>query len=354
MLTDAQIKRLANPERDALVPAGGRDGLYLRCRATGKRTWVLRRRIGGAWRVETLGDWPKLTALNARRIAVTTETRVAVVVTFGDAARDFYAEVVEPTYRNAPHETLAYLTRDCKSLLPRRLDRVTQADVVKLIRAKTATAPNAAAKMLAIVKQFFGWCQLGGLIEHNPVAGLTGKALKIPAQQPRERKLSDDELRALWVMPEPYGRLLRFALLTGGRIGEAMQFEPEQLVGDLWTIAMTKNGRPHTVPLCPAAAALAKEGWPKRTYEALWSHLVARGIQWRPHDLRRTAATRMREAGVSSDVIEAVLNHAPAKLLRTYQQPDMTAPMRDALVRLQAAVEAVVTPRPQPLALVAA
>ena len=125
-----------------------------------------------------------------------------------------------------------------------------------------------------------------------------GKALKIPAQQPRERKLSDDELRALWAMPEPYGRLLRFALLTGGRIGEAMQFEPEQLVGDLWTIAMTKNGRPHTVPLCPAAAALAKEGWPKRTYEALWSHLVARGIQWRPHDLRRTAATRCPRAKV--------------------------------------------------------
>ena len=350
MLTDVQIKKLADPERDALVPAGGRDGLYLRLRATGKRTWVLRRRIGGAWRVETLGDWPKLTALNARRIAVTTETRVAVVVTFGDAARDFYAEVVEPTYRNAPHETLAYLIRDCKSLLPRRLDRVTQADIVKLIRAKTATAPNAAAKMLAIVKQFFAWCQLGGLIEHNAISGLTGKALKIPAQQPRERKLSDDELRALWAMPEPYGRLLRFALLTGGRIGEAIQFEPDQVTGDLWTIELTKNGRPHSVPLCPGALALADAGWPRRTYEALWSHLVSRGIQWRPHDLRRTAATRMREAGVSSDVIEAVLNHTPAKLLRTYQQPDMVPSMRDALVRLQAAVEAVVTLR-QPLAL---
>jgi site-specific recombinase XerD len=128
---------------------------------------------------------------------------------------DFYKQAIEPTYRNAPMETKAYLTRDCAPLLSRRLDRVTQADVVTLIRAKTTAAPNAAAKMLAIVKQFFAWSQLGGLIDHNPVAGLTGKVLKIPPQQPRERKLSDDELRALWAMPdEPYGRLLRFAKET--------------------------------------------------------------------------------------------------------------------------------------------
>ena len=342
MLTDALIRKLPDPDKDRLIPAGTRDGLYLRLRATGKRTWVTRRRVDGAWRVETLGDWPVLTALNARRNASVAETRLAAVVTFGDAVEDFYEQAIEPTYRSSPLETKAYLVRDCASLLTRRLDRVTQADVVKLIRAKTAEAPNAAAKMLAIVKQFFAWCLLGGLIAVNPVAGLTAKALKIPAQQPRERKLSDDELRALWAMPEPYGCLLRFALLTGGRIGEAIKFEPDQVEGDRWTIELTKNGKPHTVPLSATAAALADAGWPTRSYEALWSHLVSRGIQWRPHDLRRTAATRMREAGVSVEAIEAVLNHTPPKLLRTYQQPDMLPAMRDALVRLDAAIARVV------------
>jgi integrase len=154
-------------------------------------------------------------------------------------------------------------------------------------------------------------------------------------------------------MPEPYGPLLRFALLTGGRIGEAIQLEPEQVTGELWTIPITKNGRPHTLPLTPTAAALAAAGWPKRGYQALFSHLVMLGVSWRPHDLRRTAATRMIEAGVSSDAVESVLNHSRAKLLRTYQQADPLPAMRDALARLDRAIAAVVTPPPQPLKLAA-
>jgi integrase len=264
-------------------------------------------------------------------------------VTFGQAVEDFYGEAIEPKYRSKPLETKAYLVRDCAVLKSRPLHRVTRADLVSIIRKKTATAPNAALKMLAILKQFFQWCTIGGLIDADPAAGLTGKALRIPPQQPRERKLSDDEIRALWAMPgEPYGRLLRFVLLTGCRIGEAIQFEPGQLQGDLWTVPITKNGKPHTVPLAPTAAALAAAGWPLRTYESVYSYFTLKGIGWRPHDLRRTAATRMRQAGVSSDAIEAVLNHAPGKLLRTYQQPDMLPAMRDALVRLDAAIAAVV------------
>jgi integrase len=350
VLTDAQIRALPIPPSERLVPAGGRLGLYLRLRPTGKRTWVIRRRVGGAWRVETLGDWPTITALNARRQASTATTRIAAVVTFGDAADQFYREEILTRYRSSPEETYAYLVRDCASLWPRRLDLVTRKLLVPLFRAKTQVAPNAAAKMLAVVKQFFTWATIGELLDTDPLAGVTARALKIPAQTVRERKLSDDELRALWAMPdEPYGRLLRFALLTGCRIGEAQQFEPDQVVGDLWTIAMTKNGKPHTVPLTPTAAALAADGWPKRGYQALFSRFVAHGIAWRPHDLRRTAATRMSEAGVSSDAIEAVLNHARPKLLRTYQQGDPLPGMRDALTRLDAAVAKVVAQTPPKL-----
>jgi integrase len=345
MLTDARIKKLATPERDQLIPAGDRSGLYLRVRATGRRTWVTRRRVAGAWRVETLGDWPALTALNARRKAATDEPRQAAAVTFGKAVESFYREAIEPRYRSKPLETKAYLVRDCARLAPMRLDRVTRADVVSIVRGKAATAPNGAAKLLAITKQFFNWCLLGGLIQTDPTAGLTGRQLLIPPQQPRERKLTDDEIKALWALPdEPYGRLLRFCLLTACRIGEAVQLDAEQVVGDLWTIPMTKNGRPHTVPLSPTAAALAAEGWPHRTYEAVYSYFTLMEIGWRPHDLRRTAATRMRAAGVSSDAIESVLNHSPAKLVRHYQQPDMTPAMRQALLTLEAEVLSIVRP----------
>ena len=343
MLTDALIKKLATPERDQLIPAGDRSGLYLRLRTTGRKTWLTRRRVGGAWRVETLGDWPALTALNARRKAATDEPRQVAAITFAQAVEDFYREAIAPRYRSKPEETKAYLVRDCIKLHPLRLDKVSRADVVGVVRAKAAATPNAAAKLLAIVRQFFNWCLLGGLIQTDPTAGLTGRALLIPAQQPRERKLTDEELRALWAMPdEPYGRLLRFCLMTACRIGEAIAIEPGQITDGVWTIPMTKNGKPHAVPLSPTAVQLAGEGWPHRGYEAVHSYFVFKTIPWRPHDLRRTAATRMRAAGVPSDTIEAVLNHTPPKLLRHYQQNDMLPAMRDALLALEAAVLAVV------------
>ena len=128
MLTDTLIRKLPAATADAVIPAGGRLGLYLRVRAaTGRKTWITRRRVAGQWRVETLGDWPALTALNALRQASTATPRVAAVVTFGAAAESVYAEAIEPRYRSAPLETKAYLTRDCASLHARRLDRVTQA-----------------------------------------------------------------------------------------------------------------------------------------------------------------------------------------------------------------------------------
>src|SRR5688500_3341727 len=100
MLTEAGIKRLPRPERDQLIPCGNRDGLYLRVRAaTGRKTFLLRRRVDGAWRVETLGDWPKLTLLNARRSASKAPAATAAE-TFETAAKSFYSEVIEPHYRS--------------------------------------------------------------------------------------------------------------------------------------------------------------------------------------------------------------------------------------------------------------
>jgi integrase len=36
--------------------------------------------------------------------------------------------------------------------------------------------------------------------------------------------------------------------------------------------------------------------------------------EWRPHDLRRTAATTMAELGIAQEVTEKVLNHSGGKI----------------------------------------
>jgi integrase len=337
------IKALQAHERDLLIAAGDRLGLYLRVRAaTGRKMWVIRRRVGGAWRVETIGEWPKMSARAAQAAAAGSTGAPERAVTFREALPDFKREVIAVRYQAAPREVAAYLERDCVSLHSRRLDRIRAADIAAVVTAKAAT-PNAATKLLVIVKQFFGWAVLTGRLTVDPAAGLTAKRLHIAAYEPRERTLTADEVRALWAVPdEPYGRLLRFTLLTACRIGEAIAYRPSQLAGDVWTIPVTKNGRPHSLPLSVSALELVDEGWPRRTYEALHSWFQASGVDWRPHDLRRTAATMMRDAGVEIVTIEAALNHTPPRLVRTYQRPDMLPAMRDAVVRLEATVLATV------------
>lgn len=343
MLTETTIKALQAGDRDLLIAAGGRLGLYLRVRAaSGRKLWVIRRRVGGAWRVETIGEWPRMSARAAQAAAASSTSAPERTVAFHEALPDFRREVIDKRYRANPGEAFAYLTRDCAGLHSRRLDRIRTSDIAAIVSAKSGT-PNAAAKLLVIVKQFFGWAVLTGRLANDPAGGLTAARIGIAAYQPRERTLTHDELRALWALPdEPYGRLLRFSLLTACRIGEAIAYRPAQRSGEVWTIPKTKNGRVHSLPLSLTAQQLAEEGWPARTYEALHSEMTKRKIGWRPHDLRRTAATMMRDAGVKVEAIEALLNHAPPRLVRVYQRPDMMPAMREAVAKLEAAVLAVV------------
>lgn len=54
---------------------------------------------------------------------------------------------------------------------------------------------------------------------------------------------------------------------------------------------------------------------------------------WTVHDLRRTVRTGLGRLGVLPHVAEAVLNHLPAKLIRTYDRNTYVAEKRDALER---------------------
>ena len=49
------------------------------------------------------------------------------------------------------------------------------------------------------------------------------------------------------------------------------------------------------------------------------------------HDLRRTVRTGLGTLGVVPHVAEAVLNHLPAKLIRTYDRNTYTADKKAAL-----------------------
>ena len=52
---------------------------------------------------------------------------------------------------------------------------------------------------------------------------------------------------------------------------------------------------------------------------------------WTVHDLRRTVRTGLGELGIQPHIAEAVLNHIPPKLIRTYDRNKYESEKRDAL-----------------------
>jgi integrase len=199
--------------------------------------------------------------------------------------------------------------------------------------------PNTASKTLALMKQFSGWALARGLLDADPLGGVTAGRLGLQAYAPRERVLTPAELRTLWQRTDQDAHVLKFAFLTACRIGEALQWAPEQVAQGLWTIPETKSGRPHSLPLTAQAAALLPLPNPRPVYVSMAGRLKRQGVTWTAHDLRRTAATLMREAGVPVHDVEAVLNHAPPRLVRVYQRHDPLAEKGAALTALAGAVD---------------
>src|SRR4029077_11205566 len=127
-------------------------------------------------------------------------------------------------------------------------------------RGVTAGALRTFADLRAMVR----WGVGRGDIEHDPFA-----VMKAPdALPPRERVLSDDEIKTLWkawptVLQAPTAIALKLVLATGQRIGEVagMTVDELDLERRLWTLpaARTKNGHSHEVPLSDLALELIAE-----------------------------------------------------------------------------------------------
>lgn len=339
-LTDSAIRRLPPVTSEVLMPVGG--SLYLKRRPNGRQSWVLRTRIGGKWQVRQLGDWPTVPMHLARqRAEVGRQGAVPAdaASTVAHALAEFKIGYLGSRYRteDAKKESGAMLGRALAGIAGRALASVRRADLVAGVE-RMRDRPNAAVKTLALLKQFTSWAAARDLIEVDPLAGVRASKLGLKAYQPRERVLSTDELRALWNRDDDDAKVLKFCALTACRIGEALQWAPEQVVNDIWTIPETKNGLAHTLPLPEEAMAMLPLPSPMPIYISMISRMKAAQLTWRPHDVRRSAATLMRAAGVPVLDIEAVLNHAPPRLVRVYQRHDPIDEKRAALEQLAVAI----------------
>jgi integrase len=205
----------------------------------------------------------------------------------------------------------------------------------------------------------------------SPLAGV--KRRTSIADRARDRVLSDDELRAVWLAAEkdqttPFGRYLMFTLLTAARRGESAGLKRAELNSDCttWTIpaARYKTKRDTLIPLSAAArkiiasmpvlaggdhvfsasgkVALADFANRKEAFDA------ACGVSgWTIHDLRRTARTMLSRGEISADIAERCLGHALSGVRGTYDRHRYELEMRHAFEALAAQVDRIVHP-PEP------
>jgi integrase len=149
-----------------------------------------------------------------------------------------------------------------------------------------------------------------------------------------------------------------------------MRWSDLDLEAKVWVIpaALSKNGRPHVVPLSEYALRLLSgtPRWvnsdfvftttgrsPISGFSKALRHLHARSgttSDWRLHDLRRTAASGMARQGVAPHVIEKVLNHisgAISGVAAIYNRYGYDAERREALEVWGRFLEQLMPPRPE-------
>ncbi len=293
----------------------------------------------------TIGYYPDLSLADARKKALialgTPELPDKIELPSFPAARTEY--LTQGKWRPSSRYQVAR-TLNRHFHWQKTLDKITHRDVAEAIDA--IKAPSEAAHAFKDIRSFFNWC-VPRYLKASPVDGLKPPSRYVP----RERVITDNELKKIWhaVDPQhPYGITIRLLILLGQRLGETSLFNETWLNGQTLTIpaSVTKNGRQHRIPVTAASVPLIQnlipfKGWgPKKTE----LDKILKLPNWTHHDLRRTYATNMQRLGIRLEVTEALLNHVSgtrAGIVGVYQKHDFFPEMCEAIEKYEAWLKSV-------------
>jgi len=262
---------------------------------------------------------------------------------------------------------------------------ITRADVITLVQAiRDRPAPYSAHNVLSHCRALFDWAiNLDSYgLEASPCDHVKPGKL-IGQKRPRQRVLTDDEIRAFWRATDrlgyPYGHLFRMLLLTGQRRTEVSDARwPEfNFESKVWTVPAErfKSDSENIVPLTADVLGLlcalprfksgdylfsasfgkapADDFFRRKTQlDALMLEELRKvdGEATLPpfvlHDLRRTVRTRLSSLRVPDHIAEMVIGHGRRGLQRVYDQHKFVEEMREALEAWNARVRAIVNPPP--------
>lgn len=431
-LTDRYVGTISAPHGRRLEifdqhPQGA--GLILRVADTGRKIWMVRYRTDdGQQRRLNLGYYPDVGLSDARSRAVAArleatdggdpaaarqrrrvEAKTERLKTFDNLAGAYFTacEVGEwkPRGRKKRASTLAnekwLWSKHIKPHLgDLKLEQVSPAEIKRILRDLVATGRESTSnKVRAQIRQMFNFAISDDLIGLNPV----DKTAALGDEAPRQRVLSDHEIRVVWsalssrtglirqgreaqddgrvLIGEPVSLALKLLLVTLVRRSEMAGAARKELDLDngTWLIPgeRTKSGRPNLVPLTNTAVVLFRRAIqvaddrrsesspyvfpsPRDRFKPITPAALTHALRYvrealhverlTPHDLRRTGATIMasERLEISPFLIGKVLSHstetggAASVTLTTYALYDYVKEKRAALLAWEALLAKIV------------
>jgi len=363
-------------------------GLGLRVSAGGRRAWVLMYRHGGVKRRLTLGTYPALGLADAREKAGLAKHDVEFKGE--DPAAGKKAARKAETIKELVEQFLEFMRRERRSadkyerllnkdVVPRfglrKANAVTRRDIIGMLDQIVARgSPISANRTFAVTRSMFNWGIGKDILQENPC-----DKVKVPAgENRRDKVLSDDEIRSMWnALDQETARnaaLYKIRLLTAQRGREVLAMRWDQIAGDWWTIPaeVAKNGLSHRVPLTQAVLDIlegirpeikdgasevqkAKAEWvfpnarragPREYTSKLHATVVNNsGVDFVPHDLRRTAASLMTGMGGSRLTVSKLLNHVETSITAVYDRHSYDQEKRHALDVWASRLEQILNPK---------
>ena len=350
---------------------------------SGRKTLCWRYRDpGGAQRVFMLGEWPHMSLTEARRrlaeakaLRETGTDPAEQAAAKRETRRDiFRAKGTAPTVGDILEEYMTrHVTQHCRPATVAEFARLIEMNIKpacgrlqahEATRSGIVAVPDRIADHAGrVLGQAFNFAVKRGRLEASPCQALPAYA----RDKPRERTLTAAEIHGLWQaldahkgLSEPVALALKL-LLTGQRRGSPAVAEWSEFEGDRWTLPAghTKMGTAHIVPLSGLAQKIV-ERLRELTGMTQWvlpnpslhGPITARALtraltrlrssDYTVHDLRRTAATFMGEAGVNRFVIARVLRHVDAGMTGIYDRHAYAPEKRRALETLARKVGGIV------------
>jgi len=394
-LTDTMVRSAQADAGTRLQIGDARcQGLELRVTERGAKSFAFQyrsKRDGKVVRL-TLGTYPDLGLADARmkaeqyrhliaqggdprdekRDAVTSAKRQGK--TFDEVAELYMEQYAKPN-KASWQDDQSHLKRPRAKWRNLAISAITDDHVAELLDEIVVEAPVSANRTQSILHTLFRWAKEPGrkYVTINPLADMKRRA----KETPKDRVLSDDEIRTLWhaLDIEPVNPsialMLKMILLTAARPGMVAGMLRDELHGldgaaPEWHLPASrmKNGKPFILPLSPQAVAIIKQAQPEPAEPVIFPsphhnrapmarQSLSRAAvvlvdqlgmaKWTPQDLRRTAATLARRHGVPRDHVRALLAHTEGDVTAIYDRFDMLPEKRRAVTTLGSAIDAIAT-----------